>query len=829
MTFCGSLRVHENGTSDGNEPSAPMNVNPESTGKKPLYGIALVSFAALLLELSLTRLFSVVLFYHFAFLAISIALLGLGAGGVFAFVRRDWLRRWSTSQVAGTACLLACCLTIVALEVVLHSSISLQITRANLWKLTLLYLVSAGPFFCCGMTFAVVFARASGSIPLLYGTDLAGGAIACLLTVPALNWLGGPNAIICAAVGFAVAAAVWSGTAAWRNTALVMAAACVLLISLNLQGRLFDVIYAKGISRDTPGWVEFAKWNALSRIEVVNQGGIRAIVIDADASTFIPDVDPEHFSGSFWEKHDNSAGPLLVNALRPNGAFAIIGPGGGEDILRAVANGSKNVTAVEINPAIVNNVMRGRYAGLSLRLYDRPEVHIHLNDGRSFIRQSTETYDVVQMTLVDTWASTAAGAFALSENNLYTKEAFREYFDHLKPDGLLAITRWEFKTPREALRVVSNAMAVLQDAGVQDVTRHFLIISDGLLNEDGRPVLVLAKKSPFTLDEEHTALLHLERFNNLALIYSPSDRSRQAGVHPVDPSLPWNPFTALLTSGNPVGFARTYEYNVSPVTDDAPFFFFTFKLKHLVAHSPLETAIDWKVNLGLLVLFVLLAISILAVLAFLVLPLALHAPARGESPSRLLYFVSIGLGYILVEITLIQRFVLFLGHPVYALTVVIFLMLLSSGFGSLVSRRALPGPQRIWVAALIVAGLTLLYVILLPAWLPRMVGMAFPLKLLVSAGLLIPIGVVMGMPFPAGLRAMAPSAPALSDARPGEGVQNNRVEWAWALNAAASVLGAVLAMFVAIGWGLKATLLCATLCYLISAALSRGFPRTSAP
>jgi SAM-dependent methyltransferase len=605
-----------------------------------------------------------------------------------------------------------------------------------------------------------------------------------------------------------------------------MAATCALLVALNLGGRLFDVVYAKGIYRDNR-WAEFAKWNALSRVEVVNQGGTRAIVIDADASTYIPNVDPEHFRGTFWEEHFTSAGPLLVNALRPTGAFAIIGPGGGEDVLRAVANGSKNVTAVEINPAIVNDIMRGRYAGVSFHLYERPEVHIHVSDGRSFIRQSHDTYDVVQMTLVDTWASTAAGAFALSENNLYTKEAFREYFDHLKPDGLLAITRWEFKSPREALRVVSNAMAVLQDLGVQDITRHFLIISDGPLDEDGRPVLVLAKKAPFTPEEEHAALLHLERFKNLALIYSPSDRARPAGVHPVDPSLPWNPFTALIMSRDPVGFAQSYEYNVSPVTDDAPFFFFTLKLRHLVAHSPLQKALDWKVNLGVLVLFVLLAISIVAVLAFLVLPLALHAPARGESPWRLLYFISIGLGYILVEITLIQRFVLFLGHPVYALTVVIFLMLLSSGFGSLASRRALPGPERIWVAALIVACLTFLYVMVLSALLPRMVGMPFTLKLLISAVLLIPIGIIMGMPFPAGLRAMAPRTPALPDAPLGVAIENNRVEWAWALNAAASVLGAVLAMFLAIGWGLKVTLISAALCYLISAALSRSFPKAA--
>ena len=791
-------------------------------GKRLLAGVALVSFAALLLELSQTRLFSVVLFYHFAFLAISIALLGLAAGGVFAFVRRNWLDRWSARQIASASCLTASILTVVTLEVVLHSRISLEISLGNLGRLTVLYIVSATPFFCCGVVLSVVFARMSGAIPKLYGADLAGGALACLLTVPALNWLGGPNAILCSALALGLAAAVWSGSSGLRTAGSVLAIVFAALVVMNLHGRLFDIVYAKGMYRD-PKWVEFAKWNAISRVEVDNQGGTRAIVIDADASTYIPNVDADHFRGTPWEQHLMSAAPSVVNALRPTGDFAIIGPGGGEDVLRAVANGSKNVTGAEINPTIANNIMRDRYADFAFHLYERPEVHIHVSDGRSFVRQSHDKYDVVQMTLVDTWASTAAGAFALSENNLYTKEAFREYFDHLKPGGIIAITRWEFKSPREALRVVSNAIAVLQSLGAEDVTQHFIIVSDGVLNEDGRPVLVLAKKTPFTRDEEHTALLHLEKYKNLALVYSPSDRSRSAGVHPVDPTLRWNPFTALIVSGDPVGFAHKYEYNVSPVTDDAPFFFFTLKLKHLVSPSALEKGIDWKVNLGVLVLFLLLGISIVAVLAFLVLPLLMHSPAKGESPWRLLYFVVIGLGYILVEVTLIQRFVLFLGHPVYALTVVIFLMLLSSGLGSLTSRRWLPDAQRVWVSALAIAVIALAYVFILPVLLRGAIGLSLGLKLALSALLLAPLGFVMGMPFPTGLRAMAPDSQAIADAEMGAAADGNRVEWAWALNAASSVLGSVLAMFLAIEWGLRTTLLTAVACYLVASLLSRSF------
>src|SRR5579859_7759679 len=196
-----------------------------------------------------------------------------------------------------------------------------------------------------------------------------------------------------------------------------------------------------------------------------------------------------------------SAPPSLANVLRPHGEFAIIGPGGGPDVLRAVANGSTSVTGIEINPIIADTIMRGRYADYAEHLYDRPDVHIHVTDGRSYLRSTPQHFDVVQMTLVDTWASTAAGAFALSENNLYTVEAFREYFEHLKPDGFIAITRWEFKKPREALRVVSQAMEALHQMGTADPQKHFMVIADAPLIEDGRPVAVLAKRSPFTAEE----------------------------------------------------------------------------------------------------------------------------------------------------------------------------------------------------------------------------------------------------------------------------------------------------------------------------------------
>jgi len=369
---------------------------------------------------------------------------------------------------------------------------------------------------------------------------------------------------------------------------------------------------------------------------------------------------------------------------------------------------------------------------------------------------------------------------------------------------MIAITRWEFRHPREALRVVAVAMEALHRLGVANPANNFIVASQGELDADGIPVVVLAKKTPFTAAEETAVISHFDHYWELDPLYMPSQPGQ-------------NPFSELIASNDPYGFARGYAYNVAPVTDNAPFFFFTLKAGQILGEKGLREGIDWKVNLGVLVLLLVLVISLVAVLVFLVLPLALRSRKGRQSPFPLLYFIAVGLGYIMVEIAFIQRFVLFLGHPTYALTVVIFLLMLSSGAGSLFSRLWLPRTSLGWVPLVLVVVTLLTYVFFLPSRLAGLVGMEFGSRLLVSAVLLIPLGFVMGMPFPTGLRALAalpaPEFPAGQDA------SDNAVEWAWAMNAAASVLGSVLAMVIAIQFGLTVTLACGAAAYLLALLL----------
>ncbi len=783
---------------------AAVIVQPEVRNRPRVLaaGVLVVSFASLLLELALTRLFSVILFYHFAFLAISIALLGLGAGGVFAYLWRGWLLRWETRTLGARICAANAVLIVAVLELVLHVPVSLTLGGGNFLRLTTIYLAAALPFFGTGLLFSVVFARETDRIAQLYGADLGGGAVACLAIVPVLDLLGGPNAVLVAALAMAAAAAIWAEGRRWPAVALMVALGVVT--GANYSGRLIDIVYAKGMRRDQP-WKEYARWNAISRVEVDSQGEAKAIVIDADAQTFLMNNDPRQPVP--W---DLMAAPAATPAvLRPHGSFAIIGPGGGVDVLRAVVAGSPNITGIEINPIIANDIMRGRYAEYSHHLYELPQVHIHVSDGRSWIRSSREKFDVIQMTLVDTWASTAAGAFALSENNLYTTQAFREYFEHLKPDGMIAITRWEFRQPREALRVVSQVIEALHAMGVRDVSQHFVVICDGPLDTDGRPVTVLAKRTPFTLDERGIISGQVAMHPNLNPLYLPFGEDVRIAWHGFPTGV--REFGELIESRDPEEFVAAYPFDISPVSDNAPFFFFTFKTRQALDRvlTGTGTGVDWKNNLGVVVLGMVLVISIAAVLAFLIVPLATHAPARTAGVLRLMYFVAIGLGYILVEIAFIQRFVLFLGHPTYALTVVVFLMLLSSGAGSLVSRRWLAEPLRVRLPLALIAAALVIYVGLLPPLLTSLVGLPFALKLLLSAAVLAPLGFAMGMPFPSGLRL-------LTTADRGCGT-----EWAWAMNAASSVLGSVLAMVVALHFGLSVTLACGAAAYLLALGLVR--------
>jgi len=754
--------------------------------------VALTTLATLLLELSLTRIFSVVFYYHFAFLAISIALFGLGVGGVFSYIVAGW--KTPLFRKLGYLSMLNSLLVIAALAVVVA-----QKEEPGVWGLTLVYFTTALPFFVSGTIVSLAISETVERIDRVYFFDLLGASAGCLLLVRFLNSFGGTSTVMFVAVLFAAAGAIWhsmAGSVKLRATAVALALAVFFFVFYNGTHDIIAIRYAKGQKLRQE---EFVQWNSFSRIAVRD----KSIFIDADASTGIANFDFAHLTARERDELLRQ-GPALPYAVRPGAKALIIGPGGGWDVARALASGSRDITGVEINPIIATTVMRDKYVAQSRGIYLRPGVHIFVEDGRSFVRRSHERYQVVQATLVDTWASTAAGAFALSENNLYTTDAFRDYLLHLTDDGMCAFTRWGLDPPRESLRLVSLAMAALTQLGETEPWRHIIVGREGSTQGWGARDTVLISKKPFGAGDVARARAALTAAD-MQTIYLPDER------------IPGQ-FTDLLRSSDPAAYERSYRYNITPVGDNQPFFFYTVQPRDILSFlaNTSRRSADYKINKAVPLLYALMAISVLATAIILALPplvLGARLPRHKGVLTFLLYFICIGAGYILIEMALIQKFVLFLGHPTYALTVVIFSMLVSSGLGSYFSRRILgDDARRLYRALILIAVLVTLLAAVVTPLLEAGVGLPLTLKFAITVALISPAGFVMGMPFPTALKRL-------------EEWHKPSVRWAWSLNAAASVLGSVGSLVCAIYLGLVQTLLAGGLLYLAALAVAVRTPR----
>jgi predicted membrane-bound spermidine synthase len=764
-------------------------------------GLAFTTLAALILELALTRVFSVVFYYHFAFLAISVAMFGLGAGGVFSYVIAE--RPGSLYGRLGTIALANSFCVIAALAYLLAQS-----DEPSGWAIVPVYLASALPFFLAGAVVSLVISDSMERIEQAYFYDLLGAAGGSLLLIPFLNLLGGPNTVLAAGAFFATSAAIWFNLAGSVRRRAVAVAVALLIVGgavINAKAGFLDVRYAKGQRLKDE---IFVRWNSFSRVAVAPEGDRRLhIVIDADAATGIAPFDWDRLTPED-RRQLLSQGPGLVYRLKPGAKTLVLGAGGGWDVGRALASGSRDITAVEINPIIANTVMRDRFAGESHGLYRRPEVRVVVEDGRSFVRGTPEQYQVIQATLVDTWASTAAGAFALSENNLYTTEAFQDYLSRLTEDGVLVFTRWGFDPPRESLRLLSLGITALERSGRTEPARHFVVVRENtsLLQGWGAQDTVLMSREPFS--PEMLARLRSELTPGLEIVYAPD--------------APGNtPFAGLLLAHDRQAFERDYAYDISPVSDNRPFFFYSVQPRDFwqFLTSGNRGSADFKINRAVPLLFGLLGISALATLLTLVLPpllLKTRLPAEPGVRWFLLYFVCLGAGYVLVQVAFIQKFVLLLGHPTYALAVIVFTMLASSGLGSFYSRRFVHRQELALRKVLAAVALALLLTIAAGTWISAHGGAwPLPVKMFAVAALIAPSAFLMGMPFPAGLAIL-------------EAWHPPSVRWAWSLNAAASVFGSAAAIFFAIYVGLAGTLGIGALMYtaaLLALAATQGARR----
>jgi spermidine synthase len=825
-----------------------------------LLAVALVSAGALAFEVLLTRLFSIVQWHHFAYMVISIALLGYGASGAFLAVTGNRLCRHVGAAFATGAVLFAvsAVASFAVAERLPFNALAVIWEPRQLLYLLVLYLLFALPFFCAATCIGLALVAFPERIGRTYRYDLVGastGAIGLMLALIVLF----PNVAlkVVAVLGFLAAALAISEreTGVVRKGravgyALAAIAACAALPQSWTALQLSEY---KGLSQTllVPGVKVLAEDSGLhGLLTVVSSSAIPfryapglslynsteppaqlGVFTDGDGLTVITAFDGRLEPLAYLD-HTPAALPYH---LLEKPEVLILGVGGGADVLLALLHRPPRIDAVELNPKLVRLVTK-RFAGFAGRLYEQPGVRIHVAEARSFVAGSPDRYDLIQIPLLDSFATAAAGTHSLNESYIYTIEAFEQYLDHLRPGGYLAITRWLKLPPRDSLRLFATAVSALERRGIGEPGRHLALV------RSWNTTTLLVKNGPLT-GEDAAAIRRFaeERAFDLGFLHGMS-REEANRFNVLDQHYFFDSAVALLGPQRKE-FLRHYKFDVAPTTDDRPYFFDFFKwqaLPELLERRTLGGAalLDW----GYAVLVAtLVQASVLALVLILtpLLWLGRHRPqAAAAALARwqiALYFLAIGFAFLFVEIASIQRFVLFLGHPVYAIPVVLCAFLFFAGLGSGFAPRltarldALSPPgalirfsggdgRCLWAVrvrhpalALAVAGIVaaaVLHLVAVPPLFRWLMPLPDALKIAVSLVLIAPLAFFMGLPFPLALVRVAAARPGL-------------VPWAWGINGCASVLSAILAILLAMSLGFSAVLLIAIGLYLVAAATLR--------
>jgi hypothetical protein len=745
-----------------------------------LIGVGLVAGCTLALQVLLTRVFSNVLLYHFGFLTISLALLGVGAAALVVYIRPGWFDGVALErQLARFGLAFGALLAIAAFVIVRLDYVYTGIDTGFALTLAAASALAALPFLAGGVVIALAVRGYARDIGTLYAFDLAGAGLGAVAVVPLLWLIAAPTLIVMVAGLGAVAALLFAGAAPERTWALGGTAVALVLVVLASATDVYDL--------KPPGLAPVAdRWTPISRVlgyGALSKSGSGYVTYDRVIGEVVPYRRGEPLPD--WRK--TQEGPQSVGyQLTGPGRALIIGGGGGRDILAALAE-RQRVDVIELNRAI-RDVVDDDLRGLSGAPYTLPGVSTAIGDGRSTLSERDERYDTVHLGFTDTYSGNSAQAFALTENNLYTVEAFREYLDHLKPDGVLNVSRPNREGINEALRATVLALEALRREGVARPERNVVV----LLGRYTSPFntfaygTVLAKRRPFTGEELST----VKRFA----------RERSEGVA----FAPGGPYAAgwdeLAAASDHRAFCEHAAFDYCAPTDDRPFFFNLQRVGHFG-----ETAAPggFRVPDPTLILAITLGILLVLSAAAFALPLALVRGEGRPGVGSLGFFAAIGLGFLALEVVLIQRFVLFLGFPTYALSVVLFALLIFTGLGSLLSVRAgAREPRRTLIAALAAgAAMIALAAFGLQPLLRALIDLPFAARIACTVALLAPLGVVLGMAMPLGLRRL-------------ERLHPSGVAWAWAINGIASVLASVLAITVAIMFGFTVATLLALACYL---------------
>ncbi len=814
-------------------------------------GLFMVSLATLMFEILLTRIFSVTMWYHFAFMAISLAMLGMTVGAVWVYVRAPDAGPAETKDKMVRSSLLFAIWTVVGF--LIHTIIPFIAGRsfAALASMVVTYTVISIPFVFSGICVCLALTRYPRHVSKLYAVDLAGAASGCVLLVYAIKITDGPSAVIFVASLASMGAVFFSLDGGFKELRRIAATGSVLFAAFGVintvlaknQHSLLPLAWTKGW-RDPPALYE--KWNSFSRITVSDEPERREkpfgfglsstyasdrklrqlfLKIDASAETVLTGFDG-HWDELEHLKYDITN---LVHYIRPDSRVLVVGAGGGRDVLSALAFGQKSVLAVEINEDIIRAVNK-RFGDFTGHLDRNPRVTFVNDEARSYIARSRDQFDIIQVSFIDTWAATAAGAFVLTENSLYTMEAWRVLLEHLTPSGVLSISRWYFRYfPSEMYRATSLAGASLAQLGIHDPEKHIVIIK--CLSGQGHELevvphgdaenargknfehfavgTILVGKKPFP-DEDLDRIEEVAKRLQFEIVFGPR--------FSVDSTF------SNLTSGRGLEkSAASLPIDLSPPTDDRPFFFNMLRLRDAWNPANWNAGIS-GINLQAVFVLGALLVTVIALSALsIIVPLALttrRETLRGATP-HLIFFAAIGLGFMFIEISQMQRMIVFLGHPTYSLSVLLFALLLSSGLGSYTTQRfSNPASLRLAITPLLLLlVLLIIFGIVTPHALHSFQASTTIQRILAAVAILSPLGLTMGMAFPLGLKLAARQSNAITP-------------WLWGINGAASVCASVLAVAIAMNAGISAAFWTGFGCYTIAfgafASASRGGRRPPA-
>ena len=772
-----------------------------------LGGVFLTSFSLLAFEITLIRLLSVMLSYHYVFLAVSLALLGLGVGGIFVYFFRPHIPS-GHSRFSSLALFASLFSLTIPFSVMLIIQIGyIDNIRDNILPYCFLLFI---PFFFAGMLLAEVFRMFPAISAWIYGADLVGAAGGSLGVVLTLDILGGISASFFLGVLASVAALLFAVRVLKMNIRGVVIPAisfltvsillCTNLTSLYLPDIPIGANPAKQIhealySSSLKGKIIETRWSAFGRTDLVEFSDYPEqmhIYIDGTAGTpmyrFSGDIDDPGSAVNSLKANFPGYFPFLFLEEGERNNALIIGPGGGRDILLALMGGVRKVTAVEVNEDLVDIVRE--YSWYNGSIYtDLDNVDIVVDEGRNFLKRQKDKYDIIMLSLPVTNSSRSLEGYALTENFLFTTNSIGDYLDHLTDEGRLVVVG---RDDVEISRLLSISLATLSESGVSNAAAMKQIYT---LGSERFPVFVL-KKTPF---EPTEVFLRYEAIHQFG--YDPTSSYfpyiRQVGtINSVLMSLG----SEEIGLDDFVRIIKGLGYDISPVTDDSPFFY------------KLEEGLPQPVSLVFWSSIIMMMLVILAPLLFWrkrFFQTEMHSESKRSLNQNLLrsvvLFSMLGVGFMLVEISLIQRFVLFLGQPVLSLTALLFSLLVGAGVGSMCSGRLASDKitKGITIAAASIVTMLLLYTFLLPIIFEQLLGLGLTIRLLATVVILIPLGFLMGFPFPLGIRLLK------------EMKMENHIPWMWGINGICSVLGSVMTIVIAISFGFTEALLIGASCYFL--------------